>query len=433
MNKIKCLCAALALAPCALLAEELSTTGEMLDGIAAVVNEGVVLKSELNAQTDVITKRARDADPPMALPPTKVLQEQVLESLIMKQIQLQRAERIGIQISDQMLNEAIARVAEQNGIKFEDMPRVLAAHGISYAHYRREMREQLMLDQLKRIDVIGRISVAPREVEQCLADMDDNVVTNSEYDLSHILINVPESATADEFAEAETEATYVYTQLQNGADFAEMAIRYSDSQTGLNGGNLGWRKGGQLPTIFSDVVGDMEAGDFSEPIRAVSGYHLVNVNDVRGANQRSEVEQMKIRHILISPNEIIDDATARQQLEEAVVKLISGEDFGEMAKLLSDDPGSANTGGEMGWSSPGAYVPEFEEVANNSEIGVVSEPFRTRFGWHILEVMERRIYDNTEEIKESTCVQRVRNGKLEEETELWMRRIRDEAYVVIRI
>jgi peptidyl-prolyl cis-trans isomerase SurA len=433
MNKIKCLCAALALAPCALLAEELSTTGEMLDGIAAVVNEGVVLKSELNAQTDVITKRARDADPPMALPPPKVLQEQVLESLIMKQIQLQRAERIGIQISDQMLNEAIARVAEQNGIKFEDMPRVLAADGISYAHYRREMREQLMLDQLKRIDVIGRISVAPREVEQCLADMDDNVVTNSEYDLSHILINVPESATADEFAEAETEATYVYTQLQNGADFAEMAIRYSDSQTGLNGGNLGWRKGGQLPTIFSDVVGDMEAGDFSEPIRAVSGYHLVKVNDVRGANQRSEVEQMKIRHILISPNEIIDDATARQQLEEAVVKLISGEDFGEMAKLLSDDPGSANTGGEMGWSSPGAYVPEFEEVANNSEIGVVSEPFRTRFGWHILEVMERRIYDNTEEIKESTCVQRVRNGKLEEETELWMRRIRDEAYVVIRI
>jgi peptidyl-prolyl cis-trans isomerase SurA len=433
MNKINYLCAVLALAPCAVLSEELSTNGEMLDGIAAVVNEGVVLKSELNAQTDVITKRARDADPPMALPPPKVLQEQVLESLIMKQIQLQRAERIGIQISDQMLNEAIARVAEQNGIKFEDMPRVLAADGISYAHYRREMREQLMLDQLKRIDVIGRISVAPREVEQCLADMDDNVVTNSEYDLSHILINVPESATADEFAEAETEATYVYTQLQNGADFAEMAIRYSDSQTGLNGGNLGWRKGGQLPTIFSDVVGDMEAGDFSEPIRAVSGYHLVKVNDVRGANQRSEVEQMKIRHILISPNEIIDDATARQQLEEAVVKLISGEDFGEMAKLLSDDPGSANTGGEMGWSSPGAYVPEFEEVANNSEIGVVSEPFRTRFGWHILEVMERRIYDNTEEIKESTCVQRVRNGKLEEETELWMRRIRDEAYVVIRI
>jgi peptidyl-prolyl cis-trans isomerase SurA len=433
MNKIKYVHAVIGLAPCALLAEELSTSGDMLDGIAAVVNEGVVLKSELNLQTQVISQRARNADPPMRLPPPNVLQEQVLESLVMKQIQLQRAERIGIQISDQMLNETIAEVAEQNGLKFEDMPSVLAKDGISYAAYRRDMREQLILDQLKRIDVVGRISVAPREIEQCLADIEDNVVDNSEYDLSHILINVPESATADEFTEAETEAIYVHTQLQNGADFAEMAIRYSDSSTGLDGGNLGWRKGGQLPTIFSDVVGTMKAGEFSKPIRAVSGYHIVKVNDFRGANKRSEVEQMKVRHILITPNEIIDDETAKQQLEDAVVQIISGDDFGELAKLLSDDPGSANEGGDMGWSSPGAFVPEFEEMAKTSKIGVVSAPFRSRFGWHILEVTDRRIHDNTEELKESTCVQRVRNGKLEEETELWMRRIRDEAFVDIRI
>jgi peptidyl-prolyl cis-trans isomerase SurA len=433
MNKIKTLCAIISLAPCALFAEELSTTGDMLDGIAAIVNEGIVLKSELITQTQIITERARESDPPMRLPPPKILQEQVLESLVMKQIQLQRAERIGIQVSDQILNQTIAGIAEENGLKFEDMPRVLARDGISYAAYRRDLRDQLILDQLKRIDVIGRISVAPREIEQCLAEIEDNVVVNSEFDLSHILINVPESATADQFAEAETEAMYVYTQLQNGADFAEMAIRYSDSSTSLDGGNLGWRKGDQLPTIFSDVVGTMKPGDISEPIRAVSGYHIVKLNDIRGANQHSEVEQMKIRHILITPNEIIDDETAKQQLEEAVVKIISGEDFGELAKLLSDDPGSANQGGEMGWSSPGAFVPEFEEVAKNSEIGVVSAPFKTRFGWHILEVTDRRIHDNTEEIKESTCVQRVRNSKLEEETELWMRRIRDEAFVDIRI
>jgi len=433
MNKIKYLYIVPALASCAVFAEELSEKGDMLDGIAAVVNEGVVLKSELTLQTEAITARARASDPPMRLPPPSVLQEQVLESLVLKQIQLQRADRIGIQISDQALNVAIASVAEQNGLKFEDMPRILEADGISYAAYRRDMREQLLLDQLKRIDVIGRITVAPREIEQCLADLEDNVVVNSEFDLSHILISVPESATAEEFAEAETEALYVHTQLENGANFAEMAIRYSDSSTGLDGGNLGWRKGDQLPTIFSDVVGDLETGEFSAPIRAVSGYHIVRVNELRGANQRSEVEQTKIRHILITPNEIIDDATAEQQLKEAVVQIISGDDFGELAKLLSDDPGSANEGGEMGWTSPGEFVPEFEDVAKNSEIGVVSQPFQSRFGWHILEVMDRRIYDNTEEIKQSSCIQRVRNGKLEEETELWMRRIRDEAYVVIRI
>lgn len=431
MNKIKILHVIIGLAFGAVFADELSQTGEMLDGIAAVVNEGVVLKSELHRQLAAITERARQED--MRLPPQSVLEEQVLESLVLKRIQLQRAERIGIQISDQMLNEAIARIAEQNGFRFEDMPRVLANDGVSYAAYRREMREKLLLDQLQRIDVIGRISVAPREIEQCLADLEDNVVTNSEYNLSHILLSVPESATAQEFNEAETEARYVHTELQNGADFAEMAIRYSDSQTGLEGGNLGWRPGGQLPTIFSDVVGEMEAGDFSEPIRAVSGFHIVKVNDVRGANQRSEVEQMRIRHILITTNEIIDDATAEQQLKDAAVRIISGDDFGELAKLLSDDPGSANEGGDMGWASPGSFVPEFEEVAGNSQIGVVSEPFKTRFGWHILEVTDRRIYDNTEEIKESTCVQRVRNSKLEEETELWMRRIRDEAFVDIRI
>ncbi len=431
MNNIKYLYVLLWLAPCAASADELSTSGDMLDGIAAIVNDGVVLKSELNIQTETISKRATDQGIP--LPPTNVLREQVLESLVMKQIQLQRAERIGIQVSDQMLNGTIASVAEQNGREFEEMPEILAADGISYAVYRRELRDQLILDQLKRIDVVGRISVAPREIEQCLEDLEDNVVANSEYNLSQIFISVADTKTAEDYAESETEANFVHTQLLNGSSFAEMAIRYSDRENALDGGGLGWRKGDQLPTIFADVVGSMSAGDFSEPIRAVSGYHLVKVNDLRGVSQRSEVEQTKIRHILITPDQIIDDATAQQQLKEAIVQIISGDDFGEVAKLLSDDPGSVNEGGEMGWSSPGAFVPEFEEVVNKAKIGEISEPFRTRFGWHIVEVMERRTFDNTEEIKESNCVQRVRNGKMEEETELWMRRIRDEAFVDIRI
>jgi peptidyl-prolyl cis-trans isomerase SurA len=369
----------------------------------------------------------------MRLPPPSILQEQVLENLIMKQIQLQRAERIGIQVSDQQLNGVIANVAEQQGHAFEDMPHLIAADGISYSTYRRELREQVIIEQLKSIDVIGRISVAPSEINQCLADIEDNVVVNSEYNLSHILISVPDSATANEFAEAETEVNYVHKQIQDGANFAEMAIRYSDLPSGLEGGSLGWRKGDQLPTLFSNVVGSMEVGDFSSPIRAISGYHIVKVNDLRGTNQQSEIEQMKIRHILIIPNEIIDNETAKQQLEEAVVQISAGKNFGEVAKLLSDDPGSVNEGGEMGWRGPSAFVPEFEVMANKAEIGVVSSPFQTRFGWHIIEVMDRRIYDNTEDLKEGGCIQRIRNSKVSEEEQLWMRRMRDEAFVDIRI
>ena len=225
----------------------------------------------------------------------------------------------------------------------------------------------------------------------------------------------------------------MYADLQGFADFGELAIRHSDGDTALEGGSLGWRPGDQLPSLFFDVVGNMEQGDVSEPIRAVSGYHLVKVNEIEGVNQQSTINQALVRHILVTPNQVIDDETAQQRLEDARDRIAAGEEFGEVAKLLSDDPGSANVGGEMGWTSPGTFVPEFEEVADKSDIGVLSEPFRSRFGWHVLEVMERRVYDNTEDLKESNCVQRVRNSKVNNETELWTRRIRDEAFVDSRI
>ena len=412
--------------------EELSDTGQMLDGIAAVVNEGVVLKSELKRNEKMIRERAQEQG--LAMPPDNILQEQVLERLIQEEVQMQRAVRVGLQISDQMLNDAIAGMVQQNGVAFDDLPELLASQGVSYADYRRDMRRQMTMEQLKRIEVTGRISVAPREIEQCRADMDDNVVVNSEYNLSHILISIPESATGEQIDAAGQEIGEVYQSIIGGGDFGEMAVRYSDSQTSLEGGNLGWLKGNQLPTMFSDVVGPMAAGDTSQPIRTVSGFHLVKVNDLRSANQRSEIEQVHVRHILVTPNEIIDDETAKQRLVEAVEQLRAGEDeFEELAKLMSDDPGSGNIGGDMGWTGPGTFVPEFDEVVAASDIGVVSEPFRSRFGWHIVEVLGRRTYDNTDDLKEQNCVARIRNDKMANETELWMRRIRDEAYVETRI
>jgi peptidyl-prolyl cis-trans isomerase SurA len=430
--KLKALCACVALVstPVA-VADELSDSGEFLDGVAAVVNEGVVLKTQLYDQLEVIRMNAERQG--LQLPPADILEEQVLERLIVAEIQLQRANRIGLNISDEMLNQSIAGIAAQNNVAFEDMPRLLAEDGLDYAEFRRSLREEITISQLQRIEVGQSISVSEREIEQCIADLEGNVVVNSEYELSHILLTVAESATADEVAEVEALANQIYAQIQNGADFREMAVRYSKGPTALEGGSLGWMQGQQVPTLFVDVLQDMGKGDVSVPLRAASSFHIVKVDDLRSAIQRSEINQAKVRHILVQPNEIIDDATAKQRLEEALKKIREGADFGEQAKLLSDDPGSANLGGDLGWAGPGVYAPEFEQAIADSEIGVVTEPFRTQFGWHILEVTERRVYDNTEDLKQRNCVMRIRNSKLEEESQLWIQRMRDEAFVEKRI
>lgn len=413
-------------------AEELSETGMMLDGIVAIVNEGVVLKSELDRNVETISDRALQQG--LQLPPREVLEEQVLERLIVEEVQMQRADRIGLQVSDQMLNQAIAGITQSNGVAFEELPALLAKEGVAYGDYRRDMRRQMTFEELKRVEVIGRITVAPREIDQCLATLDDDAVNNNEYDISSILISIPESATGDQIDEAEREVDDVFQQIQDGADFGTMAVRHSDAQNSLEGGNLGWKTGDQLPTMFADVMAGLSTGEVSKPIRTVSGFYLVKVNDMRGKNQRSEIEQVHVRHILIVPNEIIDDETAKQRLEEAAEQIRNEEeDFSELAKLMSDDPGSTNNGGDMGWTGPGTFVPEFDEVVTASEIGVVSDPFRSRFGWHILELLEKRTYDNTDDLKEQNCAMRIRNDKLANETELWMRRIRDEAYVEVRI
>jgi peptidyl-prolyl cis-trans isomerase SurA len=429
--KIKYLCAIAALAAAPLtVADELSETGEFLDGVAAIVNDGVVLKSQLRDETTLIRKRAQEQG--FQLPPANVLQEQVLERLILTEIQLQRANQIGLSVSDQMLNDSIARMAQQAGIPFDQMPAALASDGIDYADFRRGMREEITLEQLRRIMVGQEIEVSNREIEQCITDLEDNVVVNSSWNLSHILINLPDGATAAQIEEIRKEAQGVYEQIIDGADFGEMAIRYSQSDTSLRGGSLGWIEGQQVPSFFVDILAEMQAGDISEPFRTSSSYHIVKVNELRSAIQRSEINQTKARHILIMPNEIIDDATAKQQLENALERIEEGEDFGELAKLLSDGP-TAPVGGDLGWSDPGSFVPEFERVLDDLEIGEISEPFRSPFGWHIVEVLDRRVYDNTEDLKRRNCDARIRNSKMEYQTQLWMLRLRDEAFVVERM
>lgn len=421
---------ALAAAP-AVVADELSSTGEFLDGIAAVVNEGVVLKSQLDEQLESIRSRAALQD--LQLPPEDILQEQVLERLIATEIQLQRADRIGLQVSDRDLNNYLARIAAQNGVTLDEVPQWMASQNIDYAAFRRQLREDVTIEQLRRIEVGQSINVSEREIQQCIADLEGNVVVNSDYNLSHILISLSEDADATEVEAASSKARDVYEKIMAGADFREMAVQFSDGGTALEGGALGWLSGEQVPTIFVDVLADMGADDVSEPFRRGSSFHIVKVNDLKSAIQRSEENQVKVRHILVETNEVIDDQTAQQRLEDAAEKIRNGEDFGELAKLLSDDPGSANLGGVLDWTTAETYVPEFTAVVNESEIGVLSEPFRSPFGWHILEVLDRRVYDNTEDLKERSCDGRIRNSKMEEESQLWIQRLRDEAFVEIRI
>ena len=432
MFKISNLCviATLSFAPFA-IAEELSSTGEFLDGVAAIVDDGVVLKSQLADQTALIVKRAEDQNIP--LPPEAELQEQLLERLILTEVQLQRAARMGLRISDQMVNESIGQIADQNGVNFEDMPAILAADGIEYSKFRNDIRDEITLEQLRRADVMGRIGYSERELEMCIADLEDNVAINSDYNLSNITLSMPEGASGVVIDETLAEAESIIARLQDGADFAALAIRYSDAQNALDGGALGWLKGEQLPSLYINLVGELEAGEVTDPIRAPNSFHIVKVNDLRSAVETSQIDQVLVRHILVTPNEIIDDETAQQRLQDALTRIEAGEEFGEIAKLLSDDPGSANLGGEMDWSGPGTFVPEFEEVVDAAEIGVISEPFESRFGWHVVEVIDRRVYDNTEDLKRSNCVAKIRNSKIEEETQLWIQRLRDEAYVDIRI
>lgn len=430
LREFLALAAALSAAPC-VAQDELSDTGEFVDGVAAIVNEGVVLKSKYFQTLDLVREQAQQSG--YQLPPDAMLREQVLERVILNEIQLQQAERIGLEVSDQMLNQILAEVAQNMGGSLTNLPEMLAAEGINYQEFRRQMREDVTVQQLQRIRVDQSISVSPREIEQCIADLETNVVVNSEYNLSHILLSLPETASSDEIAAIVATADDISERAKSGEDFRQLAVRYSDSPTALEGGELGWMKGEEVPTVFTDILAPLRDGDVSDPFRTATSIHIVKVNDMRSAVEQSEVNQVHARHILVTPNEIIDDATAQQQLEDAYERIEGGEDFSEVAKLLSDDPGSANIGGDLGWAGPGTFVPEFDAVIEDLEIGELSEPFRTQFGWHIVELLDRRVYDNTEDLKEQNCVTRIRAGKRDAETQLFLRRIRDEAFVDVKM
>jgi peptidyl-prolyl cis-trans isomerase SurA len=432
----------LALVPALLLASvahsqtrELTTTGKLLDRVAATVSsepgvQGVVLQSELDEQITAIAERFKEAK--QELPPQNVLRQQVLERLVLQELQMQRAEHSNLKVPDETLNGALQDVAQRNGIPLSRLPEVLAQQGIDYASYRDAMRKELTLALLRQREVIQRINVTPREVDQYLEKQKNAPEQSAEYNVSHILISVPQAATPAQLEEADRKAKDVYERASKGEDFAKLAIAYSNSQTALEGGALGWRKGSELPTFLSEVVAKLSPGKVSEPLRTPTGYHIVRLNEVRGASGPSVVEQMHARHILMKPNELQDDATVRQKLNAIRDRILKGEDFAGLAKVSSEDPTTASDGGDLDWFDPGQY-PEIETHIKTLKDNEITEPFRSRDGWHIVQLLGRRQFDNTEEMKRRRAAEAIRESRVDEATELWMRRLRDEAYVEYKL
>lgn len=410
---------------------EASASGELLDRVAATVNEGVVLQSELDEQMHLISERLRGQN--LEMPPQNVLQKQVLDRLVLQELQMQRANRGGIKVSDETLNNALKNVANQNQITLAQLPEALAQQGIDYASYRDGIRKELAMQILRQRDVIARIYVSPREIDQYIERQKKMPSKANEYDVSHILIAVPQAATPEELEEAQKKADEVYTRATGGEDFARLAVAFSNSQTALEGGRLGKRKGSELPTFLAEPIATMKAGDVTKPIRTPSGFHIVKLNEITGNAQVIE-NQVHARHILIKPNELQDDATVEQKLTSIRDRILNkGENFAAVASVVSEDPGSAAQGGDLGWAGPGTYVPQFEQQLAQLQPDEISQPFRTQFGWHIIQLLGRRQFDTTDEIIRQQAFAALRESKADEETELWLRRLRDEAYVEYKL
>jgi len=410
---------------------EASSSGVLLDRVAATVNEGVVLSSELDEQMLIISERLRQQK--LDLPPTNVLRQQVLDRLVLQELQMQRANRAGIKVSDETLNNALNDVAESNKLKLADLPAALASQGIDYASYRDGIRKELSMQILRQRDVIGRINVSPREIAQFIERQKKMPSESNEYNVSHILVAVPQAATPEQLDEAQKKADEVYQKATGGEDFARLAVAYSNSQTALEGGSLGWRKGPELPSFLGEAIAGMKAGDVTKPIRTPSGFHIAKLNEIRG-NTQTMVNQVHARHILIKPDELQDDATVQQKLISIRDRILNkGENFAAVASVVSQDPGSAAEGGDLGWAGPGSYVPEFEKQLAQLQPDEISQPFRTQFGWHIIQLLGRRQFDTTEDVIRQHAFQALREAKADEETELWLRRLRDEAYVEYKL
>lgn len=402
---------------------------QLIDYVVAVVNEDVILNSQLEQAVDSIKRQIRASG---NTPPTDTeLREQMRERLIMQEIQSQRAAQRGIRVGDEELNQALEGIARQNGMNLRDFARALRNEGVDFLMVREQVRNELLTNSLRQREIDARVSVADREIDAFLAKTRKNDQA-TEYRLEHILISVPDGSTDAVRDAARAEAEQVRQAIIDGASFSQMAISRSDATTALDGGDLGWRTAGALPTLFADEVDNMTVGSVSPVIETGSGFNLIRLADQRGGQAAQLITETRARHILLQPNAIRDEFETRERAAELLDELRGGRDFAEAAREYSDDSGSANQGGDLGWQGPGSFVPEFEQRLAQLDENEISEPFETQFGIHIVQLLERRERDSAEDIARNQARMAIRQRKIAEEYEDWLRRQRAEAYVELR-
>ena len=401
-----------------------------LDAIVAVVNDDVIVQSELDAAIELVLPelQARGTE----LPGRDVLEKQVLERLILDRLQMQQAQKLGIEVDEATLSQALANIAERNGIPLSQLQEALEAGGISYDEFREDTRQQLLTARLQQQAVIGSIRVSDQEVDRFLATQRDTLIRRTEVRLSHILIALPENADTAQVEQARRKTQALVQRLRAGEDFAKLAVASSDGRRALEGGDLGWFPIAEVPTLAVEAAQTLSKGEVSDPIRSASGWHIISVADLRGEGPQG-VRQTNARHILIRTSEVVSDADARQRLEQLRLRLTGGDDFATLARAHSDDTGSALKGGDLGWINPGDTVPDFEETMSRLAPGEISQPFQSPFGWHIVQVIERREQDTTDELLRLKAKDVLRARKAEEATELWLQQLRDQAYVELQL
>jgi peptidyl-prolyl cis-trans isomerase SurA len=400
---------------------------QVLDRIVAVVNDSVVLQSELEQEMAAVRAQIDQLD--MTAPPPRELRRQVLERLVMQRLQLDAAARAGIGVDEATLDAAVRQVAQNNNLTLTGFRDALLAEGMSMSGFRERLRREITINRLHQEAMRRRVNITPQEIDQFLEQHGD---ADLQYRVSHILVSVPEAADPSEIRQARERAESIRQQLAEGADFASVAAARSDSRTALEGGDLGWRDRGEVPSMLAERIESLEPGDITEVLRSPSGFHIFQLTDERAAD-RQLVTETRARHILIETNAVVSDRDARTRLANLRQRILNGESFEDLARGNSDDPGSASRGGDLGWVMPGRMVPTFERQMNNLEPGEISQPFETRFGWHIVQVLERRQQDATEEIRRAQAARQIQQRKEEEELQLWLRELRDEAYVDFRL
>jgi peptidyl-prolyl cis-trans isomerase SurA len=388
------------------------------------------VRSELEHEIDLVIPQMQSRG---TTPPSRdVLRNQVLERLILKRLQLQEAKKLGIEVDETTLTQAMTNIASRNGMSLEELQTTLATSGIRFEDFREDTRMQILTSRLQNQEVMQNITVTEPEIDRFLERESSSLIERTEVRLSHILIAVPEGAPQAQVDKAQSKAQDLVKRLRGGADFAQIAIRHSNGRQALEGGDLGWFSMGEVPSLVQDLAHTMAKGEVSEPLRSPSGFHIVKLTDLKGTGPEI-ITQTQARHILIRTNEIVSDDDARIRLAQLRLRIVGGDDFATLARSHSDDTGTALKGGDLGWVNPGDTVPEFEQAMNALAPGEISQPFKSPFGWHIVQVVERRRQDTTEELMRLKAREAIRERKADEAIDLWLRRLRDEAYVEVRL